>query len=152
MVVLLPSFKKRNEENYRVMFRRISQSSAGLMSCAALSRQLRFLNHFSGSAEDFTREVATGGVVVDFYTDWCGPCKAIAPEFERLSKESGSSVKFIKVNVEENEEVGALHDVRSIPTFVGFRDGKMIGRIEGADKGKLKDLTGKAAGKAAGTQ
>ncbi len=99
----------------------------------------RPLSSFEGSADDFKKQIASGSVIVDFYTDWCGPCKAIAPAFEKLSKEH-EGVKFLKVNVEENEEVGALHDVRSIPTFVGFRDGKMVGRIEGADIGQLTAL------------
>ncbi len=111
-------------------------ATAAPLACTAF----RHLSSFSGSADDFTKKMAAGSTIVDFYTEWCGPCKAVAPTFEKLSKEYEGKVNFLKVNVEEHEEVGAMHDIRSIPTFVGFRDGKMIGRIEGADITQVQNL------------
>lgn len=96
---------------------------------------------FSGDATNFADLVKADGVIVDFFTDWCGPCKAVAPKFEALSnKEEYHGVKFLKVNVEENEEVGAMHKIRSIPTFVAYKDGKVVGHVEGADIATVEAL------------
>ncbi len=70
-------------------------------------------------------------VVIDFWAEWCGPCKIIAPRFEELSKEL-TDVKFGKVNVDENENTSMKYGIRSIPTLLIFKAGKPIGQIIGA--------------------
>ncbi len=71
-----------------------------------------------------------GLVVVDFWADWCGPCKMMAPVFEELSKEL-PKIKFAKLNVDDQGELAQEFGVMSIPTFIVFKDGKEIGRIIG---------------------
>ncbi|KAK0098047.1 hypothetical protein PV326_011582 [Microctonus aethiopoides] len=64
-------------------------------------------------------------VVIDFFATWCGPCKIIAPQFEELSKKH-SSVIFLKVDVDENDEISATYEVSSMPTFVFIKKGEVV--------------------------
>lgn len=74
--------------------------------------------------EDFNKEIANGTVVVDFYADWCGPCQMLAPVIEELASER-SNAKFIKVNVDEQQELAKQYGVMSIPTVIVFKNGKI---------------------------
>lgn len=74
--------------------------------------------------EDFNEEIKNGVVLVDFYADWCGPCRMISPIVEELSNEI-DSLKVIKVNVDEREDVAKVYGIMSIPTLILFRDGQM---------------------------
>lgn len=80
-------------------------------------------------SKDFEAEVKEGVVVVDFYADWCGPCKMLAPVFEELSKELPA--KFIKIDVDNSQDVAAKFQVASIPTIAILKDGKEVDRIIG---------------------
>ena len=62
-------------------------------------------------------------VLVDFWAEWCGPCRAISPVLEELSAELKGKVKIVKLNVDENPNVTVKYDVRSIPTMILFKDG-----------------------------
>jgi len=71
-------------------------------------------------------------VVVDFWAPWCGPCKAMAPAFAQVSANINSRARFIKVNTDEEQTLGAQFGIRSIPTLAIFQSGKEIARISGA--------------------
>ncbi|HTV67481.1 MAG TPA: thioredoxin [Rhizobiaceae bacterium] len=71
-------------------------------------------------------------VVVDFWAEWCGPCKMIAPALEEISAELGGKVKIAKVNVDENPELAAQYGVRSIPMLVMFKGGQVADQSIGA--------------------
>lgn len=71
-------------------------------------------------------------VVVDFYADWCGPCQALSPTLEELSKDFEGKVKIIKVNVDNQPEIAQRFSIRSIPTIVFFKNQKAIETIIGA--------------------
>lgn len=75
--------------------------------------------------------------VVDFYATWCGPCKAIAPQLEKMNTEY-ENVNFYKVDVDESPEVAGYCGVSAMPTFIMFKDGKGLGKIVGADPRGLK--------------
>lgn len=75
-------------------------------------------------------------MVVDYYADWCEPCKKIAPHFERLSLKF-PNVKFVKVNVDECNDICAQFGIRSLPTFQVFYEGKIVAESKGA---KLKKV------------
>jgi thioredoxin 1 len=81
----------------------------------------------------FEEETKTGISVIDFWAEWCGPCRAIAPvidELEKKYKEEG--IKVLKVNVDECSELSAKFSIRSIPTIVVLKDGKEITRQTGS--------------------
>ncbi|AAB89115.1 MULTISPECIES: thioredoxin [Archaeoglobus] len=71
-------------------------------------------------------------VVVDFYADWCMPCRYISPILEKLSKEYNGEVEFYKLNVDENQDVAFEYGIASIPTVLFFRNGKVVGGFIGA--------------------
>ncbi|WP_173935074.1 thioredoxin [Chelativorans sp. Marseille-P2723] len=75
---------------------------------------------------------ATEPVVVDFWAEWCGPCKMIAPALEEISTELAGKVKVAKVNIDENPELAAQYGVRSIPTLIMFKNGEVADMKVGA--------------------
>lgn len=77
--------------------------------------------------------------VVDFYADWCGPCKAIAPRYEALAQ-IHPEVQFLKVNTDTLGETSAKYGVRAMPTFMFFRNGSKLGEVVGANIGKVEVL------------
>ena len=83
--------------------------------------------------------------LVDFWASWCAPCRAIAPVVSQLADEYDGKVRFTKVNIDENPQVPTRYEIRSIPTLLLFKDGKVLGQVIGAvPKGKLEDLVKKA--------
>ncbi len=77
-------------------------------------------------------------VVVDFWAEWCGPCRMIAPALEEISKEMGGKVKIVKLNVDENPAVAAQFGIRSIPTLMIFKGGTLAAqKVGAASKGDL---------------
>jgi thioredoxin 1 len=88
---------------------------------------------------DFKEAIKEGNCVIDFWAPWCGPCKMISPEFEKLSN-SHTGLKFFKVNLDDNENLATELKISSIPTFVAFENGVEVDRITGADKGHLLAL------------
>ena len=92
----------------------------------------------------FNEEIASSEVpvVVDFWAEWCGPCKMIAPALEEIATEHAGKIKIAKVNVDEHPDLARRFDVMSIPTLLVFKDGEPAQRLVGA-KGKaqlLQDL------------
>jgi thioredoxin 1 len=77
-------------------------------------------------------------VVVDFWAEWCGPCKMIGPSLEELAKDYAGKVKIVKLNVDENPAVAGKLGIRSIPTLMLFKDGKVAAqKVGAAPKGEL---------------
>lgn len=74
--------------------------------------------------EDFNEEIKSGLVLVDFYADWCGPCRMVSPIVEEIANEV-PDLKVIKINVDEREDVARVYGVMSIPTLLLFRDGNL---------------------------
>jgi len=93
------------------------------------------------NASQFQSEVLNQKVLVfvDFYADWCGPCKMTAPIIEELANEV-KEVKFVKVNVDENPDLASQYNIFSIPTFLIFKDGKVVHQFVGG-RGKESFLS-----------
>lgn len=83
---------------------------------------------------NFQSEVldASGPVLVDFWAEWCGPCKMIGPSLEELSVDFAGKVKIVKVDIDENPEIAAKFGVRSIPTLAIFKGGEVVDIKTGA--------------------
>ena len=88
---------------------------------------------------------ASEPVVVDFWAEWCGPCKMIAPALEEISAELQGKVKVAKLNIDENPEVAAQYGVRSIPTLIMFKNGEVADiKVGAAPKTALSAWIGNA--------
>ncbi len=83
--------------------------------------------------DNFQAEVVESDrpVVVDFWAEWCGPCKMAAPIFESLAEKHGDKIKFAKLNIDEQGELAVMNRVMSIPTFIVFDGGKAVDRMIG---------------------
>ena len=86
------------------------------------------------NSQQFEQEVlnSVNPVFVDFWAEWCGPCRAVSPIVEELSKEYGDKVNFVKLNVDENNELAQKYNVFSIPTLAIFKGGEIISQKVGA--------------------
>ncbi len=71
-------------------------------------------------------------VLIDFWAEWCGPCRMMHPIFERLAKIYGNKIIFARINVDENQEIAMNYEVYAIPTFIMFSNGKIVERLVGA--------------------
>jgi thioredoxin 1 len=92
------------------------------------------------TTENFADETATGAYAIDFYADWCGPCKMMGPVFEEASSNYDGKVKFGKINIDEQRNLALEHQVMSIPTLLFIKDGKVMDRITGVvDATALKE-------------
>ena len=79
-------------------------------------------------------------LIIDFYTTWCGPCKTMSPEFEKLSKEYEGKAIFVKCDIDQAQEIAQNYGIESIPTFQSWLDGNPIGQVVGADLEALQKL------------
>ena len=82
------------------------------------------------NSSEFDNAIASGVVLVDFYADWCGPCKMLAPVLEGLS-EKMDKVTFYKVNVDASSDLAGRYGIQAIPKLVIFKDGKAVDQITG---------------------
>ncbi len=92
--------------------------------------------------QSFEDEVlkASETVVVDFWAEWCGPCKAMSPVVDEVAEEFSGSVKVVKVNIDENPHAPTKYGVRGIPTFMVFKGGELVDtRVGSMSKAQLTD-------------
>jgi thioredoxin 1 len=90
--------------------------------------------------ETFETEVlqAQKPVLIDFWAEWCGPCKQISPAIEEIADEMGAAIQVVKLNIDESQQVASKYNIRGIPTLMVIRDGKVVATKSGAmPKGKI---------------
>ncbi|MBI1302114.1 MAG: thioredoxin [Alphaproteobacteria bacterium] len=91
---------------------------------------------------DFEAEVinAEGPVLVDFWAEWCGPCKTLMPIIEQVASEMGGKIKVVKMNIEEAPETPTKYGLRGVPTLMLFKGGKVVDtRVGGMPKTQLTE-------------
>ena len=95
--------------------------------------------HLTEATFDAEISARPGVLMVDFWAEWCAPCRAIAPMLDELARESGGGVGLAKVNVDESPGLAARYGIRSIPTVLFVKDGKVVDQVIGAvPKSQLK--------------
>lgn len=94
------------------------------------------------SSEQFEQVLTSvNPVFVDFWAEWCGPCRTVSPVVEDLSKEYGDKVDFVKINVDQNSELAQKYNVFSIPTLAIFKDGDVVSqKVGSATKESFKTM------------
>ena len=95
----------------------------------------------------FAEELATADkpILVDFWAEWCGPCRALEPILKEVASENGDKITVAKVNVDENPDIARQFDIMSIPTLILFKGGQIVDKIVGlAPKDRLKEFVNKA--------
>jgi thioredoxin 1 len=101
-----------------------------------MSDSLKYLND-----DNFQEETAQGVTLVDFFADWCGPCRMMEPIIHELANEMEGKAKVAKLDIEAAQRTTASLQVTSIPTLILFKDGKEVNRVVGLkDKDSLKNL------------
>ena len=93
--------------------------------------------------ENFNKEVKESNkvVLVDFYADWCGPCKMMSPVIDKIAEEADDRVKVCKLNVDDAQDIAVEYNVMSIPTLILFKDGNEVNRLVGLqDKKEVLDM------------
>merc|ERR1712113_898833 len=104
-----------------------------------------FESDFDCLTEDTFNAAINGDVLVcvDFFATWCGPCKMIAPKLEAMSKEFEGKVIFLKVDVDELEDLAASQEVKAMPTFSFFKGGKKLDSFAGANEARIRETIDK---------
>lgn len=93
------------------------------------------------SEDNFQNEIKGGTVLVDFYADWCGPCRMLSPLLEKIASDLKGKATIGKLDIENAQRTASLYQVNSIPTLILFKDGKEVGRLIGLrDEQTIKDF------------
>jgi thioredoxin 2 len=112
---------------------RVAAERLGEAACGNCKRLLLDGKPVELTSANFDRHIAGGlPVVVDFWAEWCGPCRMMAPAFEQAAAKVAPAVRLGKLDTESAQDIAARYAIRSIPTLIAFRDGREVARQSGA--------------------
>ena len=94
--------------------------------------------------QDFEQGIAKGLTLVDFWAEWCGPCRAIAPAIDQIADEFGDQVQVAKVDIDSNPAIPGKYGIRGIPTVILFKDGEQLDMFVGASPAKIREMVERA--------
>lgn len=126
-LVICPKCEKLN----RVALAAASKSTPICGNCKTNLPLHDGVQDVSGSALTKLMGLADRPLVVDFWAEWCGPCRALAPKLEEVAQELGPKVKIVKVNVDENPGTPGKYGIRGIPAMILFKGGSEVGQLVG---------------------
>jgi len=128
MIIACSSCKTKN----RLLLSRINDRPI----CSKCRASLAGIPYFTVSVTDsmFHKEVIQhkGVVLVDCWAPWCGPCRSIGPVLEDIARDYAGQIKVVKINMDENQATAAQYSIRSIPTMLFFKHGKLVDTLTGA--------------------
>jgi thioredoxin 1 len=103
------------------------------------------VNVLTATESDFDEKVLRNQkpVFVDFSAEWCGPCKTIEPFIDELAAEYNGAVSFVKIDTDKNPGLATAYGVRSMPTFIMFKNGEQAGFLVGVNPNKIRDMINK---------
>lgn len=107
------------------------------LSLSSLAVSAKLIEYTPGYKEDFSLIIKKGTVVVDFYAPWCGPCKRLTPQIERLA-EKYPQVTFVKVNIDANEKLKNQYKIGGVPTVHVYKNGNLVTRNAGQDRASIE--------------
>ena len=115
-------------------------------SCGSCQRPFLLDRPLKVSEEDFERTVleAEVPVLVDFFADWCGPCKILAPTMDEIARANQGRLLVVKVDTDRAQEVAERYGIRGVPTVILFRDGEEVERSSGIEPEKLQSMVEQA--------
>lgn len=118
------------------------QRAGGRPKCGSCHKPILLDRPVKVAEEDFEQTVlgAEALVLVDFYADWCGPCKAMAPILDEIAKKGEGRLLVAKIDTDRAPELSQKLEIRGIPTLIAFRAGREVGRTVGFDPGEIQDL------------
>ncbi|GMM51791.1 thioredoxin [Starmerella bacillaris] len=94
------------------------------------------------SNEQFTDAISNGTTLVDFFAEWCGPCKMISPVLDKLEPQY-ESIKFVKVDIDNLSDIAKKYEITAVPSFVFFKDGEVVDVVRGAAAAQVKQALDK---------
>lgn len=130
-----------NRDNYNISYDGFNAQNQGLSQPQPQSNPQQgsgVVREVNGIMQYMELLSANKKIIVDFYADWCGPCRNIKPRYEELARQYEGKVLFCKVNVDNNQDVALNVNVTAMPTFLLYNDGKEVRKIQGANEAEIR--------------
>lgn len=95
--------------------------------------------------DSFDEQTASGYVLIDFWAEWCGPCRALAPVIDEIAESMSDKIKVCKMDVDAHQRAAVRFGIRGIPTVIMMKDGKLVDSVVGNDPNRIKSMASRAS-------